>query len=54
MGIVRSMARGIAKNHMKAKGMVRICKQNKDVDGHTWFAKNWRYYVVNPKRGAKA
>lgn len=50
--IIRSMARGIAKTNMKKQGMVHICDQKKKWDGRTWFASNWRFYVVN-RKGAK-
>ena len=45
MTVFRSIARGVAKNHMKQKGMKRICKQNRQPNGHTWFANNWREWV---------
>ena len=50
MGVIRSMARSIAKTNMKKKGMHKICKQGKNLDGKTWFAENWRYHVVGGKR----
>lgn len=38
MSALRSLARDVAKNRMKKKGMRRICKGK-------FFAENWKKYV---------
>lgn len=43
-GMIRSLARTRAKNNMMKKGMTRVCSKGKRK--YSWFADNWRYYVV--------
>ena len=43
-GMIRSLARNRAKNNMKKRGMTSICRKGKR--NYSWFADNWRDYVV--------
>lgn len=41
--IIRSLARSRAKDRMKRKGMVHICKRSHGTK--SYFAENWRKYA---------
>lgn len=43
-GVIRTLARNRAKNNCKKRGMVKICKKNRNRE--SWFSKNWRDWVI--------
>lgn len=48
MNALRSLARGVAKNRMKQKGMKQICKRQHNHKGEkdeSKFSRNWRKEV---------
>ena len=52
--MLRSLARNRAKEVMKTKGMVNICRKNRR--GDSFFSENWRQFAFPTviKKGAKS
>ena len=49
MNAIRKLARTVAKNQMKKKGMVQICKDKKQ--NGSYFSKHWRDHVYYHGKG---